>query len=36
MIMKPKPHLEESMQEKQIREALNAYWQASAAAEVQS
>ena len=33
MIMNPKPHLEQSMQEEQIREALNAHWQASAAGD---
>ena len=31
MKMKAKPHLEQSMQEEQIREALNAHWHASAA-----
>jgi hypothetical protein len=30
MIMTPKPHLEQSMQEKQIRETLNTHWRASA------
>jgi hypothetical protein len=33
MIMKPKPHLEQSMQEEQIREALNTHWHASAAGD---
>ena len=31
--MKAKQHLEQSMQEEQIREALNAHWQASAAGD---
>jgi hypothetical protein len=31
--MKPKPHLEQSMQEEQIREALNTHWRASAAGD---
>jgi hypothetical protein len=33
MIMASKPQLEESMQEEQIREALNAHWNASAAGD---
>jgi hypothetical protein len=33
MIMKAKPYLEQSMQEKQIHEALNKHWQASAAGD---
>jgi ketosteroid isomerase-like protein len=33
MITKPKPHLEQSMQEEQIREALNKHWDASAAGD---
>src|SRR5579859_6162594 len=33
MTMKPKPHLEQSMQDEQIREALNRHWQASAASD---
>jgi hypothetical protein len=32
MIMTPKPHLEQSMQEEQIREALDTHWRASAPA----
>jgi formylmethanofuran dehydrogenase subunit E len=33
MIMKSKPYLEQSMQEEQIREALNKHWHASAAGD---
>src|SRR6185312_5995310 len=33
MIMTPKPHLEQSVQEEQIRQALNAHWRASAAGD---
>src|SRR6202161_2726832 len=33
MTIKPKPHLEQSMQEELIREALNTHWQASAAGD---
>jgi hypothetical protein len=33
MIMNPKSHLEQPMQEEQIREALNRHWQASAAGD---
>jgi hypothetical protein len=33
MIMKSDLYLEQSMQEEQIREALNKHWQASAAGE---
>ena len=32
--MKAKQHLKQSMQEEQIRDALNAHWRASAAADV--
>jgi hypothetical protein len=31
--MKPKPHLEQSMQDEQIREALNTHWHASEAGD---
>ena len=31
--MTPKPHLEKSTQEEQIREALNKHWHASAAGD---
>jgi hypothetical protein len=33
MIMKPKPHLERSMPDQQIRQALDAHWHASAAGD---
>jgi len=33
MIMKSKAHMEQSMQEEQIRQALNKHWQASAAGD---
>jgi hypothetical protein len=33
MIATPKPHLEQTMQEDQIRELLNIHWQASAAGD---
>ena len=32
--MEPEPHLEQSTQEEQIREALNKHWQASATGDV--
>ena len=34
--MNAKPHLEQPMQEEQIREALNAHWSASATGDVQA